>query len=90
MILNQELSATFPDSFHQMTEEELSKLAFMEQGAGMCMSDPEAHIIITIGWKNIGKFAGFVLNANDIAKNMEKEIGAAFASFSLRTNSSPT
>ncbi len=84
MLLNQELSIKFPDSFHQMTEEELSKLAFMEKGAGICMSDPSAHIIITVGWKNIGKFAGFVLNTNDIAKNMKKEIETALASFSYR------
>lgn len=74
LTLNHALILTCPDGFHEMDGEERSKLNFLEEGEGVCLSDPERHIIVTVGWKRTGGIVSFLLNDKDLAKNMEARL----------------
>ncbi|MBR6349161.1 MAG: hypothetical protein IKR67_01310 [Lachnospiraceae bacterium] len=74
MLLNNELEITFPDGFIEMGPDSMAGLSFVEKGRGVCMKDEGRHIIITVGWKHIGKLAGLLLNENDLEINMETRI----------------
>ncbi len=72
--ITDELNMTYPDSFHVMNEKERQRLNHMTGDDFVGLSDPEAHMMVTVGYKsNIG-FAAKLLSAKDMAKNMEKQI----------------
>ena len=79
--VNRELQLSYPNGFHKMSNDELSRLHFIEAGDGLCLSDPERHMIISIGWKQIGLFVKLLLNPRDLAKNMEARIEKPLQSF---------
>ncbi len=41
---------------------------------GVCLSDPEGHITVTVGWKRAGGLAALVLSFKDGAKNLEAKL----------------
>ncbi len=72
--ITDELNMTYPDSFHVMGEKERANLNSMTGDDFVGLSDPEANMIVTVGYKaNVG-FAAKLLSAKDMAKNMEKQI----------------
>ena len=73
-VLNDELKLCYPDSFHVLDETEKSALKFLGTGPGICLSDPERHILISIGWKSISGLAAMLVNSKDAAKRMEADI----------------
>lgn len=81
MLLNNELELGLPEGFHELSPEETGKLQFTETGAGSVFSDPERHIMVSVGWKQIGAFAGLLLNGSDLAKKMEKSLEGSMAAF---------
>jgi hypothetical protein len=72
LLLNGELVLPLPAGFRVMDEEEKSKLRFLAEGECVCLSDPERHLLLTVGWKPLGGLARLMLNAGDAAKNAEK------------------
>ena len=72
-----ELTVTFPEGFRRMTDGEMKRLNRLEEGPGIFMTDPERHIIVTVGWKRIAFFASLLLSAKDIAKNAGGQIARA-------------
>ncbi len=74
MKLNNHLELSFPNSFRQLTPKERSKLNFMAEGEGVCIREDEQHILISIGWHEIGAFLGFLFSDKDLAENMKKNI----------------
>ena len=53
--LNNTLQVFYPDGFHVMDEAERSKLKSLGGGPVECLSDPERHILISTGWKSVGR-----------------------------------
>ena len=82
--LNDELTLTYPEGFRVLTQDEMDSMQFLEKGAGICLSDPERHILISVGWKRPGVLAGLMLNAGDLAKNSEKTIRKAMQNMGYR------
>ena len=82
--IDNELLLTAPDGFHELTEDERSKMNMPWAGEWVGIADPERHIVVTAGAKKAGLLAGWLLSAKDLAKNMEKQIGGATASFGYR------
>ena len=74
MLLNNELSISFPEGFNEMSLEERKKLKLLAEGPGVCLSDPERHMIVSIGWKPLGLLPRLILNTNDIAAQTAKGI----------------
>lgn len=71
MTVNQELQFSCPDSFHVMSAEEQGKLSFLGEGESECYTDPERHILMSIGWKPLGGLASLLIRASDAAHQME-------------------
>ena len=81
MLLNQELNISFPEGFHVLNDEERRGLRFIENGPGVCVSDPQRHILVSISWRTIGGFAALLLNTGDAAMKMESNISEAMKSY---------
>ena len=74
MAMNHELRFSCPDGFHVMEAEERSRLNFFGDGECECLSDPDRHMIISIGWECLRGLATALNGAANAAKTMEKKI----------------
>ena len=79
------LTLPIPEGFHVMDEDEWSRMKLLADGEGAGLSDPERHMIVTLGYKQAGGFSAALLSAKDLAKNMEKQICKAMASLGCRS-----
>ena len=83
-IFNNTLHLSFPDSFHVMDYDERQKLNKLVDGPGECLADPENHIIISIGWKELGLFPALLVSSKDAADNSQKAISQAMQPYGYR------
>ncbi len=72
--INREWKLSYPDGFHIMEDAERRRLNFIGGAGSVCLSDPERHIVVSAGEKQINGFSALVLSGKDLAKNMEKQI----------------
>ena len=84
MAVNHELRFECPEGFHVMDEEERSKLNFYGEGECECLSDPDRHIIISIGWARLGGLGAALGGAASAAKNMEKKLSKPMQQYGYR------
>ncbi len=82
--VNHELQITCTEGFHVMEDGERDKLNFYGEGEFECFSDPERHIIICVGWKNLTGLTATLVNAAMTAKSMEKKISRPMRRFGYR------
>ena len=82
--IDNELLLPVPDGFHELTDDERSKLNMPWAGQWVGISDPERHILVTAGSKKAGLLAWLLLSARDLAGNTEKQICGAMTSFGYR------
>ena len=87
VVLNNEMQLSYPDSFHVMSEEELSKMTFFGEAPGWCISDPERHIDVSVSWKKTNGLFAKILNTREIAKNMEAQIRKPMGQYGYRLDS---
>ena len=73
-ILNDALKLMIPEGFHVMTEEERGRVRLLTDGEWVGLSNPERHILVTVGWKPVGRFAAAMLSGSELAGTMEKKI----------------
>ena len=73
-----ELGMTYPDSFHEMSEEEKAGLNFYKDSPGVCLADPEHHIIVTVGWMKSG-ITAMMINEKEAARTAEKKVSKPMA-----------
>ena len=85
MRLNNELELTIPEGFHEMDDDERSKLTFAGGEPGLCISNPDLHIVVTVGWRVLGSFAAMLLSTKSAAKNTDMQIGKMMRRFNYRT-----
>lgn len=71
LLLNSELRLHCPDGFSILDAEERESICFTEQGPGICLSDPERHILVSVAWKKINGFSALILSNRDLVKQME-------------------
>lgn len=88
--INHELQVTCPESFHVMDDEERSKLNFLGEGEFECLSDPERHIMICIGWKKLTGLTAALVSASMTAGSMEKRIRRPMKRFGYRMTGTKT
>jgi hypothetical protein len=79
--LNQILSLSYPEGFHIMTEAEKGSLNVLEAGPGEVLYDPARHIMISIGWKVLGKVPAMLLSAKDAIKVTESQISGPMQAY---------
>ena len=81
ILLNNSLKLPCPEGFHVMDDEERSELNIKGNGPGVCLSNPERHIIVSIGWQQVGGLTSLLLKSGDIVKNSEKAIRKSMQSY---------
>ena len=75
-----ELQLTYTEDFHEMNESEKAGLNFYKEGPGVCLSNPEKHIIITIGYKK-SAFASVMINVKEAAEKAEEKISVPMKAY---------
>ncbi len=83
LLLNDALILSYPDGFHLMTEAERGGVDPAEDGPWIGLSDPEKHILVTAGWKQIGGLTALLVRG-DLAKNMEKRVRGPMQPYGYR------
>ena len=73
VLLNNSLKLPCPEGFHVMDDEERSELNIMGNGPGVCLSNPERHIIVSIGWQQVGGLTSLLLKSGDIRLTQGEE-----------------
>lgn len=81
LLLNNSLKLPCPQGFHVMDEEERSGMNITGSGPVICLSDPERHMIVSIGWQTVGGLTALLLKSGDIARNSEKAIRRSMESY---------
>lgn len=81
--VNHEIRFSSPEGFNLMDAEERSKMNFYGDGEFECLSDPERHMIISIGWEPLRGLASLSGAAN-AAKNMEKRISKSMQPYGFK------
>ena len=74
---NNALVLTIPDGFREMTAEERNKLNMLEDGPGKVFTDPDRHIIVSVGWRPLGFVTSLLLGTKDAVSNMKTSIRRA-------------
>ena len=72
--INREWKMSFPEGFQILNDMERRRLNFIGGAEGVCLSDPERHVVVSVGEKQINGFSALVLSGKDLAKRMEKQI----------------
>ena len=83
--LNKELNLTYPDSFVELTQEDLKKHKFFEEAPGFCIQDAERHIMISVSWRQANPFVAMLAGSADIYK--VQDIGMMGESLSVKSGS---
>ena len=81
--INNEWTMEFPEGFRVLTDEERQSMNFIENGPGVCLSDPDCHITISISWKKTGLLAALA-DPKDAIKTMEAKISRPMQQFGYR------
>ncbi len=89
IIINDTFQLSYPESFFVMSEEERAKLQMLEQGPGFCLSDPDNHRIVSVGWKKVGKLMYKFLKTKDIRNAMKTRVTGSMRAFQIRTEEAP-
>ena len=85
MKLNNELELTIPEGFHEMDEDERSKVTFAGGEPGLCISNPELHIMVTVGWRTLNGFGAMLMSAKSAARSTEAQIGKLMQRFKYQS-----
>ena len=85
-VFDDKLTLPCPDGFHVMDETEQSGIRFFGDSPGRCLSDPERHILISVGRKTLGGLSTLLINAKDAAKRMEASIRKPMLEYGYRLN----
>lgn len=70
-----------PEGFRQLTEEELQKMNLIAGGKGLCISDSERHIVISVAWTKVNALSAWLLGTRETAGSMAKHISKSMKQF---------
>ena len=88
VMIKDTLKFSYPEGFHLMEKEELSKYNSVGEGPLEGLCDPERHVIISLGWRHVGGLISMLTSPKDIARGMQKQIGRAMKSYDFRPDGS--
>ena len=77
---NNKMNIVFPDGFTEMTRQELAQMKQTAMGSAVYYTNPERHMIVTVGWKSAGIFQKS-LDAAALCSKMEPALQKANAPF---------
>ena len=71
-----DMTLSYPEEFHEMDEREKAGFRFYKDNPGICLTNPEKHILVTVGFKKSG-IASLLLDTDNVAKQAEKNISVS-------------
>lgn len=80
-ILNNAMHLSYPEGFHELSEEEIRQMNTTDSPPVWAINDPERHMIVTGAFRQASSFQAFMLNAKDVATEMEKQIARPMKAF---------
>ncbi len=83
---NNALTMTFPEGFHVMDASERKEINILGDGPSEILTDPDRHIIVSIGWKPLPLLSSMLLGAKDGAKNTKAAISKAMDPYGFHAN----
>lgn len=69
--ISNELSASYPDSFHVMSEEEIKQHCYYQQAPQWSIYDEQQHVLISVAYKKSNFLINKLTNTESLTKNME-------------------
>ena len=84
IVLN-DITISYPAGFHVLDDAERGRLHFIEVGDGVCLSDPERHMLISIAYKKVGGLTSVLLKGRDLAKAMETAVRKSMQPFEYQS-----
>ena len=83
--LHGELKLPCPEGFHVMDEAERARLHFLEKGEGVCLSDPERHMLVSAAWTRFTGLSALLLRGGDVARKNEADVRKALQGLGYRS-----
>ncbi|MCR5322430.1 MAG: hypothetical protein K6E85_04045 [Lachnospiraceae bacterium] len=78
-----DISLSYPEGFHEMSDREKAGLQFFKGQQGTCLSDPEKHILVSIGFRK-SAIASLMIDGEKAAREAEKNIREPMKNFGYR------
>ena len=82
--INERFQLVCPEGFRPLTEAEREKLNTLGGGESLFLTDEEDHIAVSIGWKDVNAFAGFLLHLISPVSSVEASVNRAMAPYGYR------
>ena len=82
--INERFQLVCPEGFRPLTEAEREKLNTLGEGESLFLTDEEHHIAVSIGWKDVNAFAGFLLHLISPVSSVEASVNRAMAPYGYR------
>lgn len=82
MTIDNRLYMDCPEGFRRLSEEELQKMNLIAGGKGLCISDSERHIVISVAWTQVNPLSAWLLGTRETASSMARHIGKSMKKFS--------
>ena len=84
IIISNRYAVPCPPGFRKLSGKELEKLSMLGEGSSECLKNEEQHVMVSIGWKEINAFSGFLLRLIRPVKSVEASISRAMAPYGYR------
>ena len=82
--INGRFQLVCPEGFRELTEAEREKLNTLGEGESLFLTNEEDHIAVSIGWKDVNAFAGFLLHLISPISSVEASVNRAMAPYGYR------
>lgn len=82
MTIENRLYMDCPEGFRRLTEEELAKMNLIAGGKGLCISDSERHIVVSVAWTQVNALSAMLLGTRETAASMQRQISKRMKQFS--------
>ena len=82
--INGRFQLVCPEGFRELTEGEREKLNTLGEGESLFLTNEEGHIAVSIGWKDVNAFAGFLLHLISPISSVEASVNRAMAPYGYR------
>ena len=83
-VLREELKLFCPDGFHFMDAEERARLHLTSEDTGVCLSDPERHMLVSVAWT---RFQGVTTQLRSnlmLARQTERDVRKSMQALAYR------
>lgn len=71
------MSISYPEGFRELSAAEIAQMNTTSGPPQFAINDPDRHMIVSIAWREASGFQAFMFNAQDVVKEMEKQIARA-------------